>query len=261
MRPRRILAACAVPIIIVALLILLPVSIAQTREACLPGGQDGPGPAARASKIDPAHPPIVAVAHKEWEDLDCDGAFDIFEDFNYDHLFQPREDLDGDGRLTPPGGCEGALREDKDCDGRLDYINEELNRNGIFEPQLGEDLDGDGHYDDGTEDRNHDFELNDRPFPSPDDYIVECGVNPDTGDPYNPCQVVKVLPASYPYGSFRPRAHGGVASVSLTWNGTAYDLGSLDRLMRAVLLLDDASGDDRQTSLGGCKSQTRAEPR
>jgi hypothetical protein len=73
------------------------------------------------------------------------------------------EDLDGDGRLTPRGVCEGASREDTDCDGILDNIHEDRNRNGILDPN--EDRDGDGRLDPGTEDRNGNGELDDFPFP------------------------------------------------------------------------------------------------
>ena len=73
------------------------------------------------------------------------------------------EDLDDDGRLTPKGVCEGALREDKDCDGILDTIFEDRNRNGRLDDN--EDRDGDGRIDDGTEDRNRNGVLDDTPFP------------------------------------------------------------------------------------------------
>jgi hypothetical protein len=127
------------------------------------------------------------------EDLDHDGAFDVFEDFLFRNgVLDPGEDLDGDGRLTPPGGCEGTTREDEDCDGRLDRVDEDLNHNGRLDP--GEDLDGDGRLDDGTEDRNHDELLNDRPFPSPDDVIFE----------YRPPRSPLPLGPNYPYRSFTP---------------------------------------------------------
>jgi hypothetical protein len=70
---------------------------------------------------------------------------------------------DGDRRLTPPGGCEGIDREDKDCDAHLDFINEDRNHNGVLDS--GEDLDGDHHLDDGTEDRNSNRRLDDTPYP------------------------------------------------------------------------------------------------
>jgi outer membrane receptor protein involved in Fe transport len=71
---------------------------------------------------------------------------------------------DGDHRLTPPGGCEGGNREDIDCDGHLDNVNEDRNHNGVLDP--GEDRDGDGRLDLGTEDRNHNGRLDDTPFPT-----------------------------------------------------------------------------------------------
>jgi hypothetical protein len=126
------------------------------------------------------------------EDLDGDGAFDVFEDRNHNGILDAGEDVDGDGRLTPPDGCEGATREDKDCDGRLDTIDEDLNHNGQLDP--GEDLDQDLHLDDGTEDRNLDYLLNDRPFPSPTD-VIYC---------YDPQCGPGTLPPTYPYGSFTP---------------------------------------------------------
>src|SRR5205823_3803764 len=55
-------------------------------------------------------------------------------------------------------------REDLDCDGHLDTINEDVNHNGILDP--GEDIDHDGHLDLGIEDRNHDTILNDTPHPT-----------------------------------------------------------------------------------------------
>jgi hypothetical protein len=125
------------------------------------------------------------------EDYDGDGHFDIFEDYIpnghldyvencnfWDYHLQMfvnkcdagagnpvifDEDLDHDHRLTPPGGCEGLTREDQDCDGHLDRIDEDLNHNGRFDP--GEDLDGDGRFDRGTEDRNGNKQLDDDPFP------------------------------------------------------------------------------------------------
>ncbi|HEX9426567.1 MAG TPA: thrombospondin type 3 repeat-containing protein [Candidatus Polarisedimenticolia bacterium] len=201
-----------------------------------PGGWGDPYAAGCPSTVDPPHPPVVIIASQEREDLDGDGAFDVFEDFNHNGILDPGEDLDGDGRLTPPGGCEGVLREDKDCDGHLDFINEDLNGNGIFEPQLGEDIDGDHHYDDGTEDRNHDFTLNDRPFPKESDGpFPDCGVDPATGMPYFICQPVGTLPPSYPYGSFIPAAQGAIVSLSVAWDGTAYNLDAIDTPTRIVV--------------------------
>jgi hypothetical protein len=71
---------------------------------------------------------------------------------------------DQDRRLTPPGGCEGVDREDRDCDAHLDTRDEDRNHNGFLDP--GEDADGDRRLDDGTEDRNHNGRLDDTPFPT-----------------------------------------------------------------------------------------------
>ncbi|HET8947059.1 MAG TPA: thrombospondin type 3 repeat-containing protein [Candidatus Polarisedimenticolia bacterium] len=98
------------------------------------------------------------------EDLDHDGKFDVYEDRLRNGVLDPFEDVDGDGRLTPPGGCEGVHREDKDCDGRVDIFDEDDNHNGVLD--VGEDRDGDGRLDDGTEDRNHNNSLDDRPDPT-----------------------------------------------------------------------------------------------
>ncbi len=100
------------------------------------------------------------------EDFDADGVFDVFEDFNRNLLLDVNEDLDRDGRVTPPGGCEGEGREDLDCDGRLDFIDEDLNGNGILD--VGEDIDGDNNLDRGTEDRNGNQILDDIPRPDGD---------------------------------------------------------------------------------------------
>src|SRR5207245_1811717 len=105
------------------------------------------------------------------EDYDGDGVFDVFErDVNGNGQVDPFEDLDGDKRFTQPGrggvpgGCEGRLREDVDCDGHLDNVNEDLNHNGKLDP--GEDIDGDHFLDLGTEDRNHNGRLDDTPRPT-----------------------------------------------------------------------------------------------
>ena len=102
------------------------------------------------------------------EDYDQDGAFDVFEDLmpRDGHFDRLKEDRDGDGRQTGPNACEGVTREDIDCDGRLDFLHEDLNNNGLIDP--GEDIDSDGRLDPGTEDRNHDFQLNDKPYPTED---------------------------------------------------------------------------------------------
>jgi hypothetical protein len=172
-----------------------------------PGGWGDPRAIGCPALASPAYPPIVLVIFHDREDLDGDGKFDVFEDRNHNTILDPGEDLDGDGRLTPPGGCEGVLREDKDCDGHLDFINEDVNHNGILDP--GEDLDGDGHLDDGTEDRNHNQRLDDRPDPS-----VNNGLIPDEQGR---------LGHFYPYHEAKP-SRGGIIVISLAWNGTAYNL-------------------------------------
>ena len=126
------------------------------------------------------------------EDFDKDGAFDVFEDTHIPNhkidlweCHDPNdfritrectEDADHDGRLTPAQACEGAGREDRDCDGHLDNVNEDQNHNGILDTD--EDLDSDHRLDLGTEDRNSSGHLEDTPFPT------------DT----------------YPYGTLRPVA-------------------------------------------------------
>ncbi len=136
----------------------------------------------QASELDPG------------EDWDRDGAWDVYEeDSNHDKKINNGEDVDGDRRITAAGvGCEGDTREDRDCDGHLDNVNEDLNHNGVLDP--GEDRDGDNRLDDGTEDRNLNGRLDDRPFPKPDDTIP--GYLPD-GTPV-------ALPPYYPYDRLRP---------------------------------------------------------
>ncbi len=99
------------------------------------------------------------------EDFDNDSRFDVFEDtVTRNRVLDPGEDVDGDRRLTPSGGCEGAQREDADCDGWLDDVPElDVNHDGILDPI--EDIDGDGRRDDGTEDRNDNGRLDDTPRP------------------------------------------------------------------------------------------------
>ena len=124
------------------------------------------------------------------QDWDRDGAWDVWEDTNrngrIDRWWEEdpdlpgggmirTEDVDGDGHLTQRGGCEGAAREDFDCDGRLDSIDEDANGNGLLDGT--EDLDKDFYFDRGIEDRNGDGILNDTPYPTD----------------------------AYPYGSLRPR--------------------------------------------------------
>jgi carboxypeptidase family protein/TonB-dependent receptor-like protein len=135
-----------------------------------------------------------AIERDPGEDYDRDGMYDVFEDYLLRNdkldLFEERcvfdrvtqvvycvplppagpgiqivdEDVDGDLRLTPPRGCEGPDREDVDCDGHLDRIDEDrFIRNGRLDS--GEDIDGDGRLDRGIEDRNKDKMLNDFPRP------------------------------------------------------------------------------------------------
>jgi outer membrane receptor protein involved in Fe transport len=68
------------------------------------------------------------------EDFDRDHAFDLYEDFNHNgrlDIFYG-EDRDGDGRLTPNGGCEGTANEDVNCNGLLDR-EFDLNENGVVD--------------------------------------------------------------------------------------------------------------------------------
>jgi outer membrane receptor protein involved in Fe transport len=118
-------------------------------------------------------------------DWDNDGAWDVWEDTHIangkiDQWEVPlvngvfTEDVDGDGRLTPRFACEGAAREDRDCDGHLDNVVEDKNGNGRLDSD--EDVDGDHRLDPGTEDRNGNGALDDTPFPA----------------------------TTYPYGTLRP---------------------------------------------------------
>ncbi len=133
---------------------------------------------------------ISASERDPGEDYDDDGHFDVFEkDVNGDGVADRSEDLDRDGRLTQPGraglggGCEGALREDLDCDGHLDFVDEDQNKNGRLDP--GEDIDGDQHLDRGIEDRNGNSVLDDTPFPA----------------------------GNYPYGELTPRPRDRAYSI------------------------------------------------
>jgi len=127
------------------------------------------------------------------DDWDGDGAWDVFEDANRSDSLDAGEDRDGDGRMTREFlGCEGATREDRDCDGRLDVVNEDTNGNHWLD--LGEDRDGDRHLDDGSEDRNGNGLLDDRPFPLPTDDF----------DRYLPNGVLVDWPFYYPYETIRP---------------------------------------------------------
>ncbi len=214
-----------------------------------PGGWGDPRTVGCPSMLVPPRPPLVLEIRHEREDLDGDGLFDIWEDFNRNGRLDPGEDVDGDGRLTPPGvGCEGEAREDVDCDGHLDRFYEDENGNGLLD--LGEDRDGDRRLDlisedlnfNGTldpgedrnengrldvgpyiEDRNGDQVLNDRVLPRRDDAIYE----------YFPDGTRAQLPAWYPYGSFVP-APGGIVTALVAWNGTAYNLESMAASTRLV---------------------------
>jgi len=134
---------------------------------------------------------IDATERDPGEDFDRDGKFDVFEDIDDDGVKDQGEDEQGDfdGRLTPRGGCEGDLREDLDCDGNIDWFNEDLNGNGFRDPDE-EDIDHDDRLDLGIEDRNGDRLLNDRPFVAPDDQILDADNNP--------------ISSLYPYGRARP---------------------------------------------------------
>ncbi|HUD72010.1 MAG TPA: TonB-dependent receptor [Dongiaceae bacterium] len=127
------------------------------------------------------------------EDFDGDGAFDVWEDTIVPNGFVDgrevpidpdnpmagtifvTEDVDHSGDLTGPGECEGRFREDLDCDGHLDVV-EDANHNGRLDPD--EDIDKDHRLDLVAEDRNGDGKLNDTPFPK----------------------------NTYPYGELRPTA-------------------------------------------------------
>ncbi|HEU5181277.1 MAG TPA: carboxypeptidase regulatory-like domain-containing protein, partial [Candidatus Polarisedimenticolia bacterium] len=94
------------------------------------------------------------------EDFDRDRAYDLYEDFNHNgklDIFYG-EDRDNDGRLTPPGGCEGTANEDVNCNGLLDR-EFDLNENGIVDPDEDRGLAelpgtaGNGQFD--SEDANH----------------------------------------------------------------------------------------------------------
>ncbi|HET6277869.1 MAG TPA: hypothetical protein VFG08_03720, partial [Candidatus Polarisedimenticolia bacterium] len=173
--------------------------------------------------------PLTATCG-QFEDLDGDGAFDIFEDRNRngrvdgvdldgDGIIEcgyrsfESEDADCDGRLTTgssygrlDGACEGVDREDLDCDGHLDWIDEDLNGNGRLDLGFGEDLDLDGRFDRGIEDRNGNQYLDDRPFPATDP------LGPDNDSPL------------YPYGRLAPCppvAAGGAATVTGSRGGTS----------------------------------------
>jgi outer membrane receptor protein involved in Fe transport len=111
------------------------------------------------------------------QDLDRDylnpaiGArWDVYEDRNDNGNLDPGEDRDGDGHLTPyftdrlitsRGACEGETREDIDCDGFIDVINEDFNNNGRWDQ--GESSNSDQNWDNIDEDRNKDGVFDPRP--------------------------------------------------------------------------------------------------
>jgi hypothetical protein len=235
------------------------------------GGWGDPATSGCPAFANPPDPPIVLVIHHAREDLDVvppggDGKFDVYEDFRpHNGILDPLEDLDGDGHLTPEGGCEGITREDKDCDHHLDTIPEDNNHNGFLDP--GEDRDGDGLLDDGTEDRNANFILDDRPDPSVNNDLIR-DENGRFGN-------------YYPYGSARP-SRGGIIVISVAWNGSAYNLQAIDtpttilrpnedldhdgrfdvyedfRPHNGVLdPLEDLDGDGRLTPANGCEGVNR----
>ncbi len=148
-----------------------------------PGTEANLGPDNNGNGIlydDRNHDGFLAPTERDaGEDFDGDGAFDVWEDTfvpngiidgkevpDPDHpplgTIFITEDQDGSGALTKPGGCEGRLREDLDCDGHLD-VNEDLNHNGLLDRD--EDIDKDHRLDRVAEDRNGDGILNDTPFP------------------------------------------------------------------------------------------------
>lgn len=217
------------------------------------GGWGDPRARGCPSSLDPPRPPLVVYLVQPLEDLDGDGAFDVFEDtVTRNGLLDLGEDRDGDLRLTPVFGCEGATREDVDCDGHVDVFYEDSNHNGVLDP--GEDRDGDrrldlvsedtnfnGLLDAGEdrnengildigpyiEDRNGDQVLNDRPFPRPDDVIYQ--VLPDGSRVQ--------LPADYPYTTFKPGS-GDRTAISVAWNGSAYDFDAINTPLPVVTAPD-----------------------
>ena len=223
----------------------------------------------------PPYPPLVLLLRQSHEDLDGDGLFDVFEDtINRNNHLDPGEDRDGDGRLTPAAvvtpfgvvpGCEGAAREDVDCDRHVDVFWEDANNNGVLD--AGEDRDGDARLDYIDEDRNHNGQLDpgeDRNenqhldtrdadfaerFPRIHPYIEDRNRNQILDDrvrPYPDDQIFEGTPddpdrhriePSYPYGSFVPGV-GGIVVASVAWNGTAYDFDAIDTPTRLIHLAD-----------------------
>jgi hypothetical protein len=241
------------------------------------GGWGDPRTVGCPAALAPPHPPLAIILRQTQEDLDGDGLFDIFEDLNRNRALDPGEDRDRDGHLTPATvqtpfglfpGCEGAAREDQDCDGhvdlfwedenhngtldagedrdgdnRIDYIDEDRNNNDRLDP--GEDRNGNGILDTADarfgethpmanpyiEDRNNDQVLNDRVRLWPDDVIFE--VTTDA----NGNQVRTPISSSYPYGSLRPGS-GGIVVASVSWSGSAYDFDAINTPARSIHLAD-----------------------
>jgi Thrombospondin type 3 repeat/Galactose oxidase, central domain len=205
-----------------------------------PGGWGDPRTVGCPATMSPDHPPLVLIIQHVREDLDGDGKFDVFEDFlHHNGILDPGEDRDGDGRLTRSGvggdggGCESVNREDKDCDGHLDIIDEDPNGNGFCDPSdplyPNCDIDGDGHLDHGDEDRNHNNNLDDRPVVFPDDSIPD-----ENGH----------LTTLYPYGETRP-SPGGVLVLVLAWNGQAYSLQSITGTTDVLTPVEDLDHDGK----------------
>jgi len=152
---------------------------------------------------------IEATELDAGQDWDRDGAWDVFEDLDHNHQPNNEEDVDHDGRLNDSSaGCEGETREDRDCDGHLDTIDEDTNHNGILDPL--EDRDGDNRLDDGTEDRNRNGHLDDRPFPRPNDRILgfQADGTPITLPPYYPYDRLRPLPPDRPYTIIKNHVSG-----------------------------------------------------
>ncbi len=222
------------------------------------GGWGDPRAVGCPATLSPAHPPLVALIYQEKEDLDGDGKWDVWEPptspgFN---------DYDKDGRRTQPGdvdrtgstgGCEGAYREDLNCDGRLNnginapLINEDKNGNGKCDFALGEkDLNGDGICGLVNEDRNFDSILDDRFFLLTNEDRNGNGVC-DPGEDLNGdgiCGRHDIFfdehgqtNRLYPYGAIRP-APGGVIVASVAWNGAAYDFSAINTPTRLLMLAD-----------------------
>ena len=75
-----------------------------------------------------------ATERDSGEDWDDDRHFDVFEDMNFNTLWDGNEDLDGDGRIrASEAGCEGFGHEDLNCNGRLDS-EADANLNGTLDP-------------------------------------------------------------------------------------------------------------------------------